>query len=295
MKKTITLLMVILIAETSILALLWLRTSELETTVAELENEKTRLNAELADLKTQTSELTEKLREAESKALPPEAYQLLVGWCEEKGINDFYACVSELVNAASEKSSKVHRVEILEWYDSDIEPVSLKKVIDGDTVVVDSKIVRIVGYDAYELSEEKGGEAKQVLKSILYNSYLRLDVDDLEPRDKYGRTLGVIWFKTRESAWCPLPKLILLRYNDLVKKPLHIPPDEHPYWVWTDRYTILLSTPCLVVVRNCTGTYTSYTDKILLTGGVYKVYVDGVFARRLILMNGSLTVRLNIP
>ena len=58
---------------------------------------------------------------------------------------------------------------------------------------------------------------------------------------------------------------------------------------------MLLPEPCLVTIRNCTSEYTDYTDRVVLTGGVYKVYVDGLFIRTLLLMNGSLTVRLSLP
>ena len=51
--------------------------------------------------------------------------------------------------------------------------------------------------------------------------------------------------------------------------------------------------PRLVTMRNCTGEYTDYTDRAVLTGGVCKVCVDGIFIRTLLLMNGSLTARLS--
>ena len=78
---------------------------------------------------------------------------------------------------------------------SDSAPVPLWYVVDGDTVrLSNGTYVRLVGYDAYELSELMGPEAKQALESLcrwaLQGSEAALDMDDLEPRDKYGRLLG---------------------------------------------------------------------------------------------------------
>jgi hypothetical protein len=84
-------------------------------------------------------------------------------------------------------------VVIVEMPDDDARPVFVANVVDGDTVEVsDSRRVRLVGYDAYELSEPLGARARQELRSLcLGKAYL--DVDDLEPLDRYGRILGYMW------------------------------------------------------------------------------------------------------
>ena len=289
MRSAVTwILLALIVVETISLALLWLKLGELTTLIKEQKAVREKLEKDL-------SALRDRVRELESRALPKGTYDVLNEWCRDKGYAAIDACVSALLNVSSSETRRRHRIEIVEWYDSDCKAVTVNTVVDGDTVIVDSVSVRIVGYNAYELSESKGEEAKRVLKEILKGRRVCLDVDDLEPRDKYGRTLGVLWFMTDRGAWCPLPKLFLLRYREFVKSPLYIPPDEHPYWVWEKRYTVLLPEPCFVTIRNCTGEYTDYTDRVVLTGGVYKVYVDGLFIRTLLLMNGSLTVRLSLP
>ncbi|MFZ8849225.1 MAG: thermonuclease family protein, partial [Thermoproteota archaeon] len=125
-------------------------------------------------------------------------------------------------------------IKIIEFYDkTDSIKVDLIRVIDGDTVEVSSwnekRRVRIVGYDAYELSEPKGLEAKSYLEYLCVNAEVYLDVDDLEPKDKYNRTLGYLYCKKEnEEIYRSVTKSFLILRPDLVKKPLQIPPDEHP-------------------------------------------------------------------
>jgi endonuclease YncB( thermonuclease family) len=82
---------------------------------------------------------------------------------------------------------------VIEMPDNDARPVFVANVVDGDTVELsDGRRVRPVGYDAYELSEPLGALARQELRSLcLGEAYL--DVDDLEPQDRYGRVLGYLW------------------------------------------------------------------------------------------------------
>ena len=87
---------------------------------------------------------------------------------------------------------------IFEVPDADSTSVELWYVVDGDTVrLSNGTYVRLVGYDAYELSEPMGLEAKQALEDLCRAwwgaRWAWLDVDDLEPRDEYGRLLGYLW------------------------------------------------------------------------------------------------------
>ena len=128
-------------------------------------------------------------------------------------------------------------VVIVELADGDARPVFVANVVDGDTVEVsDGRRVRLVGYDAYELSEPLGARARQELRSLcLGEAYL--DVDDLEPLDRYGRILGYMWCRRGAGniTWyVSVQKHFIVgdgrRY---VKRLLYIPPDEHPYTLWT--------------------------------------------------------------
>jgi len=170
-------------------------------------------------------------------------------------------------------------VKIIEYYDEDAIKVKLNRVIDGDTIEVilnnEIKKVRIVGYDAFEISESKGKEAKNYLESLCLNTETYLDIDDLETYDKYNRTLGYVWCKKGETYYSVTKAFLLLR-PDLVKNALYIPPDEHPYKVWLTNHIIKLqsSLPIKVYIYNITGNY-SYENvknmEIKLKGGYYIV------------------------
>ena len=201
-------------------------------------------------------------------------------------------------------------VTIVEWYPSDTLPVQLVKVVDGDTIIVrlpnGTRVkVRLVGYDAYEVSieaarrklgsnapsslilqeVERGKEAKRLIEKLLSGRRLYLKVDSLEPRDRYGRVLGYIWFNVN-NAYCPLQKIILVVYSKIVvREVLYIPPDEYPYYVWSQRVQLNLQllaksgARVKIIIHNCTGTYIT-VDKlsVTLTRGLYRIYVNGKLA-----------------
>lgn len=85
-----------------------------------------------------------------------------------------------------------------------LEPCTLERVVDGDTIVVDvdgeSKKVRLIGIDAAESvhpdesrNTEAGVEASDYLKSLItpgQTLYLQRDVSET---DRYGRLLRYVW------------------------------------------------------------------------------------------------------
>jgi hypothetical protein len=170
-------------------------------------------------------------------------------------------------------------IKIIEFYDkTDSIKVDLIRVIDGDTVEVNlwnEKIrVRIVGYDAYELSEPKGLEAKSYLESLCVNAEVYLDIDDLEPKDKYNRTLGYLYCKKgNEEIYRSVTKSFLILRPDLVKRTLQIPPDEHPYTVWVTKHFIKIvsNVNFNLYVYNLTGNYKLNGTSVTLTGGYYVI------------------------
>jgi micrococcal nuclease len=81
--------------------------------------------------------------------------------------------------------------------------VHVRKVIDGDTFILDDTKkgthVRIIGLDCPESRQTKyedvqpyGAEAKQYLIDLLDGQEVRLEYD-VEPKDKYGRTLAYVY------------------------------------------------------------------------------------------------------
>jgi endonuclease YncB( thermonuclease family) len=68
--------------------------------------------------------------------------------------------------------------------------VKVSRVIDGDTFVTSSGLrVRIAGYDAPELGEVGGYEAKQCLDNNIGGKNVRIS---LQGRDYYGRQLATV-------------------------------------------------------------------------------------------------------
>ncbi|ARJ51773.1 thermonuclease NucI [Staphylococcus lutrae] len=78
----------------------------------------------------------------------------------------------------------------------------VKRVIDGDTIIVDKKgqdeRVRLIGVDTPETVKPNtpvqpyGKAASEFTKKHLTHQRVRLEYDR-EPKDKYGRTLAYVW------------------------------------------------------------------------------------------------------
>ncbi len=191
-------------------------------------------------------------------------------------------------------------VVIVEVPDDDARPVVIRNVIDGDTVELsDGRRVRLVGYDAYELSEPLGALAGQELRSLCPGEAY-LDVDDLEPQDRYGRILGYLWCRRGAGIkwYINVQKYFLIGEGRVyVKRLLHIPPDEHPYTLWMTRHVVKFDRAVEIYVYNDTKSpHKIYGDAVVLTSGVYEVYYGGQLAARLRLMdNVSNIITINLP
>ncbi len=191
-------------------------------------------------------------------------------------------------------------VVIVEVPDDDAVPVVIADVVDGDTVKLkDGRRIRMVGYDAYELSEPLGVQAKQELRGLCPGEAY-LDVDDLEPKDRYGRILGYLWCQRtggNVTWYVSVQKFFVIgdgrRY---VKRLLHIPPDEHPYTLWAVRHVVKFNAATEIYVYNDSrAPYRIYGDVVVLTSGVYEVYHKGQLAARLRLMShNAATINLSI-
>lgn len=68
------------------------------------------------------------------------------------------------------------------------------KVVDGDTLDIDGRRIRLVLVDAPEVDEKGYHDAKQyVLDNCPLDSEASVDVDDRQPLDNNGRILGVVY------------------------------------------------------------------------------------------------------
>jgi micrococcal nuclease len=94
---------------------------------------------------------------------------------------------------------------------SDLIPVSLVRVIDGDTLEVSlegtTETVRLIGIDAPALSEPFGPQARDFLQDNLTGSevYLELDVQE---RDSSNRVLAYVWYEDVDGYWMANENLI---------------------------------------------------------------------------------------
>jgi endonuclease YncB( thermonuclease family) len=79
--------------------------------------------------------------------------------------------------------------------DTEDEILTVTKVIDGDTVIVEGgDSVRLLGIDSDERGEPCYGEAKDRLEELVLNKDVRLERDE-EDKDQYGRYLRYIFLK----------------------------------------------------------------------------------------------------
>jgi len=108
------------------------------------------------------------------------------------------------------------------------------RVIDGDTIVLQGgEEVRFCGINTPEIgpNEELGGvEAKEFVEGICPSgTEIGLDVDDLEPKDYYDRTLAVVYVWV-DGAWVNLnAELLRGGYAEV----MFIPPSEFNPYEWT--------------------------------------------------------------
>jgi len=102
-------------------------------------------------------------------------------------------------------------------------------VVDGDTIDVKGiGRIRFVGVNAPERGQSGYQEAKDYVESMCLGKTVGLDIDDAKQRDKYGRTLAVIYAgNTNVNA-----DLLKLEYAEV----MYIPPSEFNPYSWVGNY-----------------------------------------------------------
>lgn len=77
--------------------------------------------------------------------------------------------------------------------DSEKDIAGVKKVIDGDTIVLeDERVVRLIGINTPEKYQKFGKEATLKTKELVLNKEVILEYDKLR-KDIYGRTLAYVY------------------------------------------------------------------------------------------------------
>jgi len=215
-----------------------------------------------------------------------------MGWATSAGV------ILAVLLAASLYAASVIVVEVP---DDDAKPVVIRNVIDGDTVELsDGRRVRLVGYDAYELSEPLGRLARDELRRLCPGEAY-LDVDDYEPHDRYGRTLGYMWCRRSVGnvVWhISVQKHFIVGEGRVyARRFLHIPPDEHPYNIWMTRHVVRFDRIAEILIYNDTRSpHKIYSDSVVLTSGVYEVYYgDRLVARLRLMSHTPNTTTINLP
>lgn len=98
---------------------------------------------------------------------------------------------------------------------------ALTRVVDGDTLVVMinlgfdtyvSRILRLVRIDAPELKTEQGKKAQEYIMSVLTNAKIIIQPHG---KDRYGRWLASVQYRTSEGEWEDLSDALLA--NNLAK------------------------------------------------------------------------------
>jgi micrococcal nuclease len=98
-------------------------------------------------------------------------------------------------------------------------------VVDGDTIDVEGVgRVRFVGVNTPERGESGYSEAKNYIKDQCLYQVVSVDVDDAKPKDKYGRTLAVVYIGDLN-----LNQQLLIKGHAEI---MYIPPSEFNPYTW---------------------------------------------------------------
>lgn len=98
-------------------------------------------------------------------------------------------------------------------------------VVDGDTIDVEGVgRVRFVGVNTPERGETGYSEAKEYIKDQCLYQTVTLDIDDEKQKDKYGRTLAVVYVGGLNLN----QQLLRKGYAEI----MYIPPSEFNPYAW---------------------------------------------------------------
>lgn len=128
--------------------------------------------------------------------------------------------------------------------------VRVTKIVDGDTIWInDTEKIRFVGINTPEVGQSGYYEAMQYVNDRIMNQQIYLDVDDKNPKDKYDRTLAVIYINGVNLN----QELLCKQYAEI----MHIPPSEFDPYSWENSCQV---TPMPTYTSPATSCDPSYPD-----------------------------------
>lgn len=152
------------------------------------------------------------------------------------------------------------------------------EVVDGDTVLVGTRVVRLAGIDAKEAGTAHGQLAKKFLEDLVLGKEVEFKVDPHVPYDTYGRTLAVP-FVDGVNVCVEMLAHCMAKVNTKYGRHHYVDPDEYKQaadrcvltYPVVNEYKIISDPPkCSVIIDGKDiGDVTPAT--VLLTPGVHRI------------------------
>jgi hypothetical protein len=99
----------------------------------------------------------------------------------------------EKVSGSSSSTSKKSNSNLVKSSTKDSITGTVTRVIDGDTLVVNGVTVRLSLVNTPETYQNGYQSAKDFVKDLCLGEKAKVDVDNGQPKDRYGRTVGLVY------------------------------------------------------------------------------------------------------
>jgi len=101
----------------------------------------------------------------------------------------------EKVNSSNSKSSTSKKSDSNHIKSNSRDSITgtVTKVVDGDTLHVDDVTIRLSLVNTSEIGQNGYQSAKDFVKNLCLGKKASVDIDDGQPKDRYGRTVGLVY------------------------------------------------------------------------------------------------------
>lgn len=130
---------------------------------------------------------------------------------------------------------------VVEYYPPNAFLVKVQ-ALTADTVIIiegvnKGDIVRMIGYEAYDLGTEKGREAKEYLDSLCSKeSYLiiqeQVQRQGQEQDQEQKQWRGYLWCGDEHDGYKSIQRLYIVDRQDLAERIIYTPSDQYPFYLW---------------------------------------------------------------